>query len=176
MGLAALTIALTGGAYAAEQEEEKRVVNGPSKTTFGAFDLILGQGASSEVKYQPDAQTLSIKTLVGEARAVTSAQNLILIENLGGRVEVLTPNGKVVGIEPGKSDIVGRAIVNDPGTITIRLSGLGPIAQVGGTPGGPITTSANLVVLGQPYQSSIQPIYNTLLGFTDTVIQTPLSP
>jgi hypothetical protein len=117
-----------------------------------------------------------IRTLVGETRIVTSAKNLILIENTEVRVEVLLPNGRVVIVEPGKSDIVGRAIVDDPGTITIRLSGLGPIAQAGGPPAGPLgPTVVKIIVLTQPYQSAILPI-QTLGVPTDTIIQNSVSP
>jgi hypothetical protein len=40
----------------------------------------------------------------------------------------------VINVEPGKTEIVGRSLVDDPGNITIRLSGTGPIAQGAGTP------------------------------------------
>ena len=90
---------------------------------------MLGQGASAETAFQPDASKLIVKTLVGEARIVTSAKNLILVESTEGRVEILLPNGRVIVVEPGKAEIVGRALVDDPGNITIRLSGTGPIAQ-----------------------------------------------
>lgn len=125
----ALVLGLASGAWAAE--DEKRIVNGPSKTSFGGFELVLGQGASAETLFQPDASTLVVKTLVGEARIVTSARNLILVENSQGRVEILLPNGRVVVVEPGRSEIVGRTLGDDPGNITIRLSGTGPIAQAG---------------------------------------------
>ena len=44
-------------------------------------------------------------------------------------MEILLPNGRLIVVEPGKAEIVGRALVDDPGNITIRLSGTGPIAQ-----------------------------------------------
>ena len=117
-------------------EDEKRIINGPSKTSFGGLELVLGQGASAETAFQPDSSKLIVKTLVGEARVVTSAKNLILVESTEGRVEILLPNGRVIVVEPGKAEIVGRALVDDPGNITIRLSGTGPIAQgrAGGRP------------------------------------------
>ena len=171
--LALLVAAVGSSALAAE--DEKRIINGPSKTSFGPLDLVLGQGASAETAFQPDTQTLKIKTLVGESRIVTSAKNLILIENSEGRVEILLPNGRVVVVEPGKSDIVGRAIVDDPGTITIRLSGLGPIAQAGGVmvaqAGG--STAATITVLGEPYQSAFQLQQTT--NPSDTIVQNPVS-
>lgn len=172
--LAVLATALVSSAEAAE--DEKRIINGPSKTSFGPLDVVLGQGASAETAFQPDTQTLRIKTLVGEARIVTSAKNLILIENSAGRVEILLPNGRVVVVEPGKSDIVGRAIVDDPGTVTIRLSGLGPVAQAGGVmvAQGPTTTNAVITVLGEPYQSTFNPQLTTI-PFGDTPIQFPVS-
>lgn len=127
-------------------EDDKRIVNGPSKSSFGGFQLVLGQGASAEVQYQPDASKINVKTLVGEARIITSAKNLILVESDEGRVEILLPNGRVVVVEPGKAEIVGRTLGEDPGNITIRLSGTGPIAQAGnGNPG--ITNSAVQITL-----------------------------
>jgi hypothetical protein len=125
--LGALVLVVATTSWAAE--DEKRIINGPSKTSFGGLELVLGQGASAETAFQPDASKLSIKTLVGEARIVTSAKNLILVESTEGRVEILLPNGRVVSIEPGKAEIVGRTLGDDPGNITIRLSGTGPIAQ-----------------------------------------------
>jgi hypothetical protein len=119
------------GTSARGAEDEKRIVNGPSKTSFGGLELVLGQGASAETAFQPDASKLTVKTLVGEARIVTSARNLVLVENTEGRLEILFPTGRVIVVEPGKAEIVGRALVDDPGNITIRLSGTGPIAQVG---------------------------------------------
>lgn len=171
--VALLSVALVNSAQAAE--DEKRILNGPSKTSFGPLDVVLGQGASVETAFQPDSQTLRIKTLVGEARIVTSAKNLILIENSEGRVEILLPNGRVVVVEPGKSDIVGRAIVDDPGTITIRLSGMGPIAQAGNVmvAQGPSSTSAAITVLGTPYPYTFQ-LYETFKP-SDTIIQNSVS-
>ena len=134
-GLLGLLIVAGGtGAWAAT-EDEKRIINGPSKTSFGGLELVLGQGASAETKFQPDASQLTVKTLVGEARIITSAKNLILVENNAGRCEILLPNGRLIVVEPGKAEIVGRALVDDPGSITIRLSGTGPIAQQGGPSG-----------------------------------------
>jgi len=126
-------------------EDEKRIINGPSKTSFGGLQLVLGQGASAEAAYQPDASRLTIKTLVGEARVITSAKNLILVESTEGRVDILLPNGRVVIVEPGKAEIVGRTLGDDPGNITIRLSGTGPIAQVGGF--NPTQTQSTITVL-----------------------------
>lgn len=128
--LGALVLAVGSSTWGAE--DEKRIINGPSRTSFGGLELILGQGASAETAFQPDASRLLVKTLVGEARIVTSAQNLILVENSEGRTEILLPNGRVIVVEVGKAEIVGRALVDNPGTITIRLSGTGPIAQAGG--------------------------------------------
>ena len=132
--LLAFAIATTGASAWAASEDEKRIVNGPSKTSFGGLELVLGQGASAETAFQPDASKLVVKTVVGEARIVTSARNLVLVENAEGRMEILLPNGRVIVVEPGKVEIVGRALTDDPGNITIRLSGTGPIAQATGMP------------------------------------------
>jgi hypothetical protein len=134
-------IVTAGSSTWAAEEDQKRIVNGPSRTSFGGLELILGQGASAETAFQPDASRLLVKTLVGEARIVTSAGNLILVENNEGRMEILLPNGRVIIVEPGKAEIVGRALVDDPGTITIRLSGTGPIAQGPGGPTGGVGVS-----------------------------------
>ena len=173
MAAAVVALLMTFGIAANAAEDEKRIINGPTKTSFGPLDLVLGQGASAETAFQPDTQTLRIKTIVGEARIVTSAKNLILVENTEGRVEILLPNGRVVIIEPGKSDIVGRAIVDDPGTITIRLSGLGPIAQAGNPPAQSGPTTAGITVLGSPYQYTFRTEQTTLP--TDTIIQNSVS-
>lgn len=150
--LGALIVAIGTSAWAGE--DEKRIVNGPSKTSFGGLELVLGQGASAETAFQPDASKLTVKTLVGEARIVTSAKNLILVESGEGRVEILLPNGRLIVVAPGKAEIVGRALVDDPGNITIRLSGTGPIAQAG-TPTTPFTTTSVAVQLVLSAQPSI---------------------
>jgi hypothetical protein len=49
-------------------------------------------------------------------------------------VEILLPNGRSIVAELGKVEIIGRALIDDPGNITIRLSGTGPMAQAAGTP------------------------------------------
>jgi len=139
-------------------EDEKRIINGPSSTSFGGLQLVLGQGASAEAAYQPDASKLTLKTLVGEARVITSAKNLILVESTEGRVEILLPNGRVIVVEPGKAEIVGRTLGDDPGNIVIRLSGTGPIAQ---GPGGnvPFTQtimSATLLQTAETYSPNNQ--------------------
>jgi hypothetical protein len=152
----AVLMAWSVGAGAAG-EDEKRVINGPSKTSFGGLQLVLGQGASAETKFQPDSSKLTVKTLVGEARIITSAKNLILVENTEGRTEILLPNGRLIVVEPGKAEIVGRALVDDPGNITIRLSGTGPIAQAGGPTAPFTTTSADVTVLNSVQPSIIDP-------------------
>lgn len=146
--LGGLILGLTFGAWAAE--EEKRIVNGPSKTAFGGLDLILGQGASAETSFQPDASSLVVKTLVGEARIVTSAKNLVLVESSQGRVEILLPAGRLIVVEPGRAEIVGRALGDNPGNITIRLSGTGPIAQAGVPEFVQSVAKATILSSGQP--------------------------
>src|SRR5262245_16518722 len=41
-------VAVTGPSGWAASESEKRIFNGPSKTSFGGLELVLGQGASAE--------------------------------------------------------------------------------------------------------------------------------
>lgn len=108
---------------AEEQKDGKQIVNGPAEVTFGKMLLSVGSGASAQVRYQPDASRLTVKTLAGEARITTSARNLLLVENKEGKVQVLlTSTGRVIVIESGKSEIFGRAIVNDPGQIIVTLA------------------------------------------------------
>lgn len=174
--LGGFLVAAGTGAWA-DTEAEKRIINGPSKTSFGGLQLVLGQGASAETKFQPDASKLTVKTLVGEARIVTSARNLILVENTEGRTEILLPNGRLIVVEPGKAEIVGRALVEDPGNIIIRLSGTGPIAQAGGaTPA--FTQSTVDVTILQSVQPSIVDSQDTPPDSTRicTSCGTPLSP
>jgi len=128
----AVLMAIAAPGWAQQSNGEKRVVKGPSKTSFGRLDVVLPEGTSSEVEYQPDASRLVVRTLAGEARIITSAQYLVLVEAVRGKVEVLLSTGRVIAVEPGKAEIVGRALVDDPGQIVIRLSGIGPLAQAGG--------------------------------------------
>jgi hypothetical protein len=125
-----------GGATAwaqANGNAEKKVYTGPGETSFGNLQLVLGPGASAETQYEPDAYRLTVKTLTGEARVVTSARFLVLVENVEGTMEVLLPNGRKIVVEPGRSDIVGRAIVDDPGAITVRIA-TGRISVLEGVP------------------------------------------
>lgn len=116
-----------------ESNEEKRIIQGPSRTSFGRLDVILPEGARSEVEYQPDAGTLVVRTQQGEARIVTSARYLILVETVAGKVEIRLADGRIINVEPGVSEIVGQALVDDPGLTIIRLNGTGPfVAQTGG--------------------------------------------
>jgi hypothetical protein len=173
--LSALIVAIGTSAWAAE-EDEKKIVNGPSKTSFGSLELILGQGASAETAFQPDASRLLVKTLVGEARVVTSARYLILIENSQGRVDILLPNGRLIQVEPSKSEIVGRTLTDDPGSIIIRLSGTGPIAQaVGGPPLGLTQTLATINVLAFVPSAAILPVINQVTGEFHSDASNPLT-
>jgi hypothetical protein len=113
---------------------EKKIYNGPLKQTFGHLDLLLADGASSEVQYQPDQSRLTVRTLAREARVVTSARYLVLVENQEGTVEVTLPTGRKIAIEPGKSDIVGRALVDDPGVISIRIASTANITVLENVP------------------------------------------
>jgi len=147
--LGAVLVAVGTSSWAAT-EDEKRIINGPSKTSFGGLELVLGQGASAEAAFQPDSSKLIVKTITGEARIVTSAKNLILVESAEGRVEILLPNGRLIVVEPGKAEIVGRALVDDPGNITIRLSGTGPIAAAGDTQFTTTSVSVQVILSFQP--------------------------
>jgi hypothetical protein len=154
---AALTVgaalaALAGPSWAQqvqESNEEKRVIQGPSRTSFGRLDVILPEGARSEVEYQPDAGTLVVRTQQGEARIVTSARYLILVETVAGKVEIRLADGRIINVEPGQSEIVGQALVDDPGLTIIRLNGTGPfVAQAGGGAAGQGAESRTTVLEG----------------------------
>jgi hypothetical protein len=132
----AVLAALAGPTWAQqvrESNEEKRILQGPSRTSFGRLDVILPEGARSEVEYQPDAGTLVVRTQQGEARIITSARYLILVETVAGKIEIRLADGRIINVEPGQSEIVGQALVDDPGLTIIRLNGTGPfVAQAGG--------------------------------------------
>jgi hypothetical protein len=121
------------------QEGQKQIIKGPSKNSFGRLDLVLPEGSEYEVQYLPEFSLLQLRTITGEARIATSARYLILVESVAGPVEILVSNGRVITVEPGRSEIVGKAIVDDPGMTIIRINGTGPlVAQAGGgTPGPP---------------------------------------
>lgn len=122
------TIAAGSPAWAAQGGEEQKQgqqqqqVQGPGKWTFGRLDVALDKGASSQVEYQPDTHRLVLKTLAGEARVIISARYLILVENVEGTVAIHLPVGRVLNVEPGRSEIVGRALVDDPGQLIIRIA------------------------------------------------------
>lgn len=148
---------------------EKKIYNGPLKQTFGQLDLILAEGATSEVDYQPDANRLTVRTIAREARVVTSARFLVLVENQEGTVEVTLPTGRRINIEPGKSDIVGRALVDDPGTISIRIASIANITVLEGVPAaalsGQVTTPGPInPVTGPRPESSLAVSPSTVTG------------
>ncbi len=135
---AIMLVALMGSGASAQPATgsggEQQVLRGPIKQTFGALDVVLQEGSSVEVRSQPDASRLTVHTLRGEARVVTSARYLVLVENEQGTVEVTLPTGRRIAIEPGRSDIVGRALVDDPGTISIRIASTAHITVLEGVP------------------------------------------
>jgi len=135
----ALLLGGTGPSLAQQNESEKKVYNGPTKVSFGRLDLVLAPGASSEVQYQPDASRLVVKTLAKDARVVTSARYLILLENVEGTMEARLATGRTIRIEPGKSDIVGRALVDDPGQIVVRLASTGVVTVLDDVPAAAIS-------------------------------------
>jgi hypothetical protein len=96
-----------------------------------------------------------------------------MVENSQGRVEILLPNGRLVIVEPGRAEIVGRTLGDDPGNITIRLSGTGPIAQAGG-PADFISTLANFFLLSSGVPSILENLDQQ--DSSSTRGPTPLSP
>lgn len=120
---------LVGVGVAAADQHDKRVLDGAGKWSFGRIDLSLDPGASAEVRYQPDVSRLELTVLTGAARIVVSARYLVLIENLEGDLEIRLASGRVVNVEPGRTEIVGQALVDDPGQIVV-LSGLRAVVTV----------------------------------------------
>jgi hypothetical protein len=167
--LGSLLVAAPAWAQQGNGTTEKKIFNGPTKQTFGQLDLILAEGASAEVQYQPDANRLTVRTLSREARVVTSARFLILVENQEGTVEVTLPTGRRISIEPGKSDIVGRALVDDPGTISIRIASKADIWVLEGVPAaalsGQVTTPGPVnPVTGPRPETSVAVSPSTVTG------------
>jgi hypothetical protein len=159
---AGLVMAVAMGLGAQSNGGQKKVHNGPIQQSFGPLNLVLEQGASVETDYQPDANRLVVRTLAQEARIVTSARYLVLIENQEGTVEVTLPTGRRVKIEPGRSDIVGRALVDDPGTISIRIASTAVISVLEGVPAaalsGQVTTPTPIdPVIGSRPETSLSP-------------------
>ena len=106
-----------------QDQKQKRTLQGPSTTAFGPWQVVLPDGATAEVEYQPDTSRIVIKTLAKDARLITSARNLVVVENQDGTVEVTLANGRKIKIKPTNVEIVGRAIVDDPGQILIFVAG-----------------------------------------------------
>ena len=153
----------------AQNGGQKKVYNGPIQQTFGPLNLVLEQGASVETDYDPSANRLLVRTIAQEARVVTSARYLLLIENQEGTVEVTLPTGRRVKIEPGRSDIVGRALVDDPGTISIRIASIVVITALDGFPAaalsGQVTTPGPInPVTGPRPETTIAVSPSTLTG------------
>ena len=137
-----------GGSQGETREDGSQLITGPAKVGYGPLQLILGEGAAAETRYQPDSRQLSVKTLQGEARVVTPAKNLVMVENIGGKTEIKLPNGRLIKVEPGRTEIVGQAMVDDPGQIVIRFAGLGPLALAGDAPVGTATQAVVTVLTG----------------------------
>jgi hypothetical protein len=146
------------------QSEEGGYVQfeGPVEVVYGPLKVILAPRATAEVRYQPNALQLSLRTKQGETRILTSARNLVMIENRGGKIEVKLPSGRVINVEPGRTEIVGQALLDDPGQIIIRLSGLGPLVQLNGGQGS--QTSITLTVLNAPNPAALNSILESQPG------------
>ena len=166
---AGLVLAVAVGVGAQNSGGQKKVYNGPIKETFGQLDLMLEGGASVETDYAPDQNRLVVRTIAQEARIVTSARFLVLVENQEGTVEVTLPTGRLIKIEPGRSDIVGRALVDDPGTISIRIASTAAITVLEGVPAaalsGQVTTPSQInPVIGSRPETSEAVSPSTLTG------------
>jgi hypothetical protein len=132
---AGLVMAVAVGLGAQQNGQgQKKTYAGPIQQTFGALNLSLERGASVETDYYPDQTRLVVRTIAQAAVVATSARNLVLVENQEGTVEVTLPTGRRIKIEPGRSDIVGRALVDDPGTISIRIASTAVITVLQGVP------------------------------------------
>jgi hypothetical protein len=154
----AMAAALVGGAAGpgvAQQEAgpqaEKQLVQGPSTNSYGRLALVLPAGSEAEVQYLPETNVLSTRAIRGEARVFTSARHLLLVESVAGPVEIRLANGRVIPVEVGQSEIVGAALVDDPGQTIVRLNGTGPfLAQAGGPPPGGVPEMRTTVLTGNP--------------------------
>ena len=124
----------SAASWAAEDNDTKQLIRGPAEVIYGRFTVALGEGGAAEVDYQPGVSRVKIKTLAADARIVVSARYLILIENLEGTAEIRLPTGRTIVVEPGKSEIVGRALTEDPGMIVVRLASEGVITVLDETP------------------------------------------
>ena len=124
----------SAASWAAEDNNTKQLIRGPAEIIYGRLTVALGEGAAAEVDYQPGASRVKIKTLAAEARIVVSARYLILVENLEGTTEIRLPTGRTIMVEPGKSEIVGRALADDPGMIVVRLASEGVVTVLDETP------------------------------------------
>jgi hypothetical protein len=135
-GMLTLGLLILAGPTWAQQGSgsDKKTLTGPTKQTFGQLDVVLAEGASAEVDHDPATSRLTVRTLSREARVVTSARYLVLVENQEGTVEVTLPTGRRLRVEPGRSEIVGRALVDDPGTISIRIASVAVITVLEGVP------------------------------------------
>jgi hypothetical protein len=164
-----IAVAMGVGAQTPNGTGQKKVYSGPIKQTFGQLDLLLEGGASVETDYQPDQSRLVVRTIAQEARVVTSARFLVLVENQEGTVEVTLPTGGRIKIEPGRSDIVGRALVDDPGTISIRIASTAGITVLEGAPvaalSGQVTTPTPIdPVIGSRPETSVAVSPSTVTG------------
>ncbi len=164
-----LVMALAMGVGAQNGSGQKKVYNGPIKQTFGQLDLVLEGGASVETDYHPDQNRLVVRTIAQEARIVTSARFLVLVETQEGTVEVTLPTGRRIKIAPGNSDIVGRALVDDPGTISIRIASTAAITVLEGVPAaalsGQVTTPTPIdPVIGSRPETSLAVSPSTVTG------------
>jgi len=120
MGMALLAVTTTAWA---QGNEEKKTLTGPSTTALGPWQVVLPDGATAQVEFQPDTNRIMIKTTSKDAQLITSARNLVIVENQDGTVEVTLANGRKVKIKPTNVDIFGRAILDDPGQILILVAG-----------------------------------------------------
>ncbi len=120
--------------WAVEDNNTKQLIRGPAEIIYGRLTVALGEGAASEVEYQPGVNRLRVKALAAEARIVVSARYLILVENLEGTAEIRLSTGRTIMVEPGKSEIVGRALTENPGMIVVRLASEGVVTVLDETP------------------------------------------
>ncbi len=124
----------SAASWAAEDNDTKQLIRGPAEVIYGRLTVALGEGGAAEVDYQPGVSRVKIKTLAADARIIVSARYLILVENLAGTAEIRLPTGRTIMVQPGKSEIVGRALTEDPGMIVVRLASEGVVTVLDETP------------------------------------------
>jgi hypothetical protein len=146
-----VAILLSTSAWATPQ----RIIGEPAGETtyaYGRLALLLRDGAIAEVDPQPGMNAVRVRSVAGvSARIAVSARYFVLVESLHGTTRILLPSRLIITVPPGKAEIVGRALRDDPGMIVIQIE-----------------AEALVTVLDDPPQAAIRPFPEK--------IEAPISP